>query len=218
MHVSRFRVGIAHRVYNATLRRALSATGLTDKALRAELGVPQWRLTAWLAFRAYPSEDWQLRLSVRLGVPADDLFPTEIEHVRVRRQPVPRELSLKEFRELSNSWLLRESVTLDEGMESAELLDGISKALATLTPREQYVLRARYGFGDGRSRTLGEVGKEFGVGKERIHQIEAKALRKLRHPSRSRALRDFICNDSPVPPLPDEEVVVDAMRDNEGRH
>ena len=64
--------------------------------------------------------------------------------------------------------------------------------LDTLTPRERRVLRLRFGLEDGRSRTLEEVGKEFDVTRERIRQIEAKALRKLRHPSRSRKLRDYL--------------------------
>ena len=61
-----------------------------------------------------------------------------------------------------------------------------------LTPREEKVLRLRFGLEDGRSRTLEEVGKEFNVTRERIRQIEAKALRKLRHPSRSKKLKDFL--------------------------
>ncbi len=64
--------------------------------------------------------------------------------------------------------------------------------LDTLTPREEKVLRLRYGLDDGRQRTLEEVGKEFNVTRERIRQIEAKALRKLRHPSRSKRLKDFL--------------------------
>ncbi len=64
--------------------------------------------------------------------------------------------------------------------------------LDTLTPREEKVLRLRYGIDDGKPRTLEEVGKEFNVTRERIRQIEAKALRKLRHPSRSKKLKDFL--------------------------
>lgn len=72
------------------------------------------------------------------------------------------------------------------------LKEQIVDVLTTLTEREQRVLRLRFGLDDGRSRTLEEVGKEFNVTRERIRQIEAKALRKLRHPSRSRKLRDYL--------------------------
>lgn len=72
------------------------------------------------------------------------------------------------------------------------LKEQLLSILDTLTPREEMVLRLRYGIDDGHQRTLEEVGKEFGVTRERIRQIEAKALRKLRHPSRSKKLKDFI--------------------------
>ena len=72
------------------------------------------------------------------------------------------------------------------------LKEQLMSVLATLTPREEKVLRLRFGIEDGRTRTLEEVGKEFNVTRERIRQIEAKALRKLRHPSRSKKLRDFL--------------------------
>ena len=72
------------------------------------------------------------------------------------------------------------------------LKEQIDDVLFSLTPREQRVLQLRFGLEDGRSRTLEEVGKEFGVTRERIRQIEAKALRKLRHPSRSRKLKDYL--------------------------
>jgi len=72
------------------------------------------------------------------------------------------------------------------------LKEQIDEVLSSLTPREQRVLQLRFGLEDGRSRTLEEVGKEFSVTRERIRQIEAKALRKLRHPSRSRKLKDYL--------------------------
>lgn len=72
------------------------------------------------------------------------------------------------------------------------LKEQLMTVLDTLTPREAKVLRLRFGIDDGRTRTLEEVGKEFNVTRERIRQIEAKALRKLRHPSRSKKLRDFL--------------------------
>ena len=72
------------------------------------------------------------------------------------------------------------------------LREQLADVLSTLTPREAKVLKLRFGLEDGRSRTLEEVGKEFNVTRERIRQIEAKALRKLRHPSRSRKLKDYL--------------------------
>ena len=102
--------------------------------------------------------------------------------------PVGREedTRLKEF--------IEDETTLSP-FESAsrELLKGhINDVLTTLNSREKKVLELRFGLSDGRTRTLEEVGKEFGVTRERIRQIEAKALRKLRHPSRSKRLRDYL--------------------------
>ncbi|MDN5345216.1 MAG: polymerase primary sigma factor [Clostridia bacterium] len=72
------------------------------------------------------------------------------------------------------------------------LREQLEEVMDTLTPREKRVLRLRFGLDDGRARTLEEVGQEFGVTRERIRQIEAKALRKLRHPSRSKKLKDYL--------------------------
>lgn len=79
-----------------------------------------------------------------------------------------------------------------EAAASTLLKEQLVEVLGTLTDREQNVLRLRFGMDDGRARTLEEVGKEFNVTRERIRQIEAKALRKLRHPSRSRKLKDYL--------------------------
>ena len=82
----------------------------------------------------------------------------------------------------------------EEYTTSEMLKEELSGVLLTLTDREERVLRLRFGLDDGRCRTLEEVGQIFGVTRERIRQIEAKALRKLRHPSRSRKLKDFLTN------------------------
>lgn len=80
-----------------------------------------------------------------------------------------------------------------EAFTSQEMLKGqLNEVLDTLTDREENVLRLRFGLEDGQSKTLEQVGQQFGVTRERIRQIEAKALRKLRHPSRSKQLKDFM--------------------------
>ncbi len=84
------------------------------------------------------------------------------------------------------------SITPSDHVAASMLKEQLLRVLDTLTPREEKVLRLRYGLDDGRPRTLEEVGKEFNVTRECIRQIEAKALRKLRHPSRSKALKDFL--------------------------
>lgn len=79
-----------------------------------------------------------------------------------------------------------------DAVASSLLKEQLAEVLSTLTPREAKVLKLRYGLEDGKARTLEEVGREFNVTRERIRQIEAKALRKLRHPSRSKKLKDFL--------------------------
>ena len=84
------------------------------------------------------------------------------------------------------------TATPSESVAFTMLKEQLLGVLDTLTPREEKVLRLRYGIDDGKPRTLEEVGREFNVTRERIRQIEAKALRKLRHPSRSKRLKDFL--------------------------
>ena len=85
-----------------------------------------------------------------------------------------------------------EALAPADAVASTLLKEQLMEVLSSLTPREAKVLRLRYGLDDGKARTLEEVGREFNVTRERIRQIEAKALRKLRHPSRSKKLKDFL--------------------------
>ena len=116
------------------------------------------------------------------------------EILRVAQEPVSLETPIGEEEDSH----LGDFIPDDEALAPADaasislLKEQLSEVLKTLTPREEKVLRLRFGLDDGNPKTLEEVGKEFNVTRERIRQIEAKALRKLRHPSRSKKLKDFI--------------------------
>ena len=116
------------------------------------------------------------------------------EILKIAQEPVSLETPIGEEEDSH----LGDFIPDDDALDPAEaasftlLKEQLVEVLKTLTPREEKVLRLRFGIEDGRTRTLEEVGKEFNVTRERIRQIEAKALRKLRHPSRSKKLKDFL--------------------------
>ena len=116
------------------------------------------------------------------------------EIMRVAQEPVSLETPIGEEEDSHlGDFIPDEDAPVPEEAASHTLLkEQLGGVLKTLTPREEKVLSLRFGLEDGRPRTLEEVGKEFNVTRERIRQIEAKALRKLRHPSRSKKLRDFL--------------------------
>lgn len=116
------------------------------------------------------------------------------EILKISQEPVSLETPIGEEEDSHlGDFIQDENVPVPaEAAASTLLKEQLVEVLGTLTEREQKVLRLRFGMDDGRARTLEEVGKEFNVTRERIRQIEAKALRKLRHPSRSRKLRDYL--------------------------
>ena len=129
-------------------------------------------------------------ISFEMNMPVDKVR----EILKIAQEPVSLETPIGEEEDSH----LGDFIPDEEASEPSEaasftlLKEQLTSVLATLTPREEKVLRLRFGLEDGRTRTLEEVGKEFNVTRERIRQIEAKALRKLRHPSRSKKLRDFL--------------------------
>ena len=129
-------------------------------------------------------------IAVELDMPVEKVR----EIMRVAQEPVSLETPIGEEEDSH----LGDFIPDDDAPAPADaaahtmLREQLMEVLDTLTPREEKVLRLRFGLEDGRSRTLEEVGKEFNVTRERIRQIEAKALRKLRHPSRSKKLKDFL--------------------------
>ncbi len=124
-----------------------------------------------------------------------NMTPDKVREIlRLAQEPVSLETPIGEEEDSH----LGDFIPDDEALSPADaasislLKEQLSEVLKTLTPREEKVLSLRFGLEDGHPRTLEEVGKEFNVTRERIRQIEAKALRKLRHPSRSKKLRDFL--------------------------
>ncbi|MGN8630965.1 RNA polymerase sigma factor RpoD [Blautia sp. HCP3S3_G3] len=116
------------------------------------------------------------------------------EILKIAQEPVSLETPIGEEEDSHlGDFIQDDNVPVPADAAAFSLLkEQLNEVLSTLTEREQKVLRLRFGLDDGRARTLEEVGKEFNVTRERIRQIEAKALRKLRHPSRSRKLRDYL--------------------------
>jgi RNA polymerase sigma factor RpoD-like protein len=124
-----------------------------------------------------------------------DLTPDKIREIqRIAQEPLSLETPVGEEDDSSlGDFVPDESaVSPDFAAERERLKDEIERALLELTPREQQVMRLRFGLDDGQVRTLEEVGREFGVTRERIRQIESKTLAKLRHPTRSQRLRDYL--------------------------
>jgi RNA polymerase primary sigma factor len=125
-----------------------------------------------------------------LGLPPEKVR----QAIKVSQLPVSLELPMGEDEQSYLGDFIQDHNAI-QPLDSASkqlLKNEISNVLSTLTFREQRVLQLRFGLEDGRARTLEEVGLEFRITRERVRQIEAKALRKLRHPSRSRKLRDYL--------------------------
>ena len=129
-------------------------------------------------------------IAAEMGMPVEKVR----EILKIAQEPVSLETPLGEEEDSH----LGDFIPDEDASEPSEaasftlLKEQLVEVLSTLTPREEKVLKLRFGIEDGRTRTLEEVGKEFNVTRERIRQIEAKALRKLRHPSRSKKLKDFL--------------------------
>ena len=138
----------------------------------------------------YGREPLPEEIAAEMGIPEDKVR----EIIKIAQEPVSLETPIGE----EDDSHLGDFIPDDDAPAPADaaaftlLKEQLMNVLSTLTPREEMVLKLRFGLEDGRARTLEEVGREFKVTRERIRQIEAKALRKLRHPSRSRKLKDSI--------------------------
>jgi RNA polymerase primary sigma factor len=134
-----------------------------------------------------PTED---ELAKKMGLSVDKIR----DIYKISQEPVSLETPIGEEEDSHLGDFIKDenNMSPEEYATNEMLKDEIGEVLLTLTEREEKVIRLRFGLEDGKSRTLEEVGQMFGVTRERIRQIEAKALRKLRHPSRSRKLKDYL--------------------------
>ncbi len=135
-------------------------------------------------------EPSQAEIAERMGISVEKVQQIQ----KIAQEPISLEQPVGEEEDSSLGDFISDPHALDpyEYTAKMKLREELDEVLATLTEREERVLRLRFGLIDGRQRTLEEVGKEFNVTRERIRQIEAKALRKLRSPARSKKLKDFI--------------------------
>jgi len=161
----------------------------TPEEIAAELDMPVDRVREILKISQEP-----VSLETPIGEEMDMPVDRVREILKISQEPVSLETPIGEEEDSHlGDFIQDDNVPVPADAAAFTLLkEQLVEVLSTLTDREQKVLRLRFGLDDGRARTLEEVGKEFNVTRERIRQIEAKALRKLRHPSRSRKLKDYL--------------------------
>jgi RNA polymerase primary sigma factor len=148
--------------------------------------------TSRLIFKEIGREPTPEEIARRLGWPAEKVRKT----LNTAKEPLSLEMPVGDDDSGQLSDFIEDGETMppDEAAIQSNLREITTRALAAVTPREERILRMRFGIGMGKEHTLDEIGRQFAITRERIRQIEAKALRKLKHPSRSRTLRSFIDN------------------------
>jgi len=184
--------------HNARLVDTRKELGITQPVMAQRVSVSRGRLRDIENLRAIPTEEEIVKIAYTLEKPTDYLFPesllSAVEAGVFSRRKVeltaPQVISLTEAQHLRLTY--DGETTLIEEVSRTLLAEEINTVLETLKPIEQRVLRLRFGLEGKGSKTLEEVGRVIGVQRERIRQIEYQALRKLRHPARSRRLKDFL--------------------------
>jgi RNA polymerase sigma factor (sigma-70 family) len=182
-------IGMQVDLFNWRLRRAREAKGWTRGELARQCGVSATTVGDAEKLRRV-SADARWKIALVLGVPEDVLFPDEVDALPAGG---PKTIEMSATREDVRS--VEADDPHDDMLASAEhraLVGLVDGTLDTLPPRLRRVIELRFGLVDGQERTLDEVGREFGTSRERIRQFESKALRLLRHPTRSRPLRPFL--------------------------
>ncbi len=183
---------------NDRILHAKKGHGYNMEILSLATSLSVGKLRDIINLRFIPSDDERKIISAALDEPWEWLFSPQLDEIIRKHIFLPRIKLLNEIEamQLGASILSLPSYCPNEDIEKGIDLQSLRIELKSIldnkiNPRERRVLQLRFGLEDGRARTLEEVGKEFNVTRERIRQIEIKALRKLRHPSRSRKLRDY---------------------------
>ena len=174
-----------------SITRAIADTGPTIRVpVHMIEMVTRLKRTSWQMGQELGREPTPEEIAERLRIPLDKVRRT----LKVVREPISLETPIGEEENSALGDLIEDEDAVQplEVALQSDLRDAVTRALEGLTPREERVLRMRFGLGTNADCTLEEVGQTFSVTRERIRQIEAKALRKLKHPSRSRALRSFL--------------------------
>lgn len=200
MAIDEFQFGLHKRVYNYNMKIAREAKGLTMRQLAEKAACDLNTLYLIQAFKQYPKEELKQRIAIVLEVPIDIIFPEDIKGLRIHSRKTIDDctITLSEVKEIG-SILDRDSILQeweDDVIARVDaqkyLPDTINKIVSTLTEREQSVIRMRYGLDGTNPMRLEEIGKLFGKSRNRISQIEQKALRKMRHPTSSKILKEFV--------------------------
>lgn len=185
------RVGLHVTPYNQLMRRARKEQGLSQAQLAEKLGLSINTVGLIERMRQQVSDERAFDISCILGYDDRDMFPLELRQEKLCMNAFDIEIEVECLDQLQAPDIAY-LPDLDKALHQEELKLLFAELLADLRPKEQKILEMRFGLLDGHPYTLGETAKMYGVTRERIRQVEAKALRRLRHPLRTRKLREYL--------------------------